>query len=142
MIEASSVIWSRCMYSALTMVGVTKMTNSRLTDPEILEQRFPVLVEYFRIRQHSGGSGLHTGGDGLERCLRFLEPMQLSILSNRRDTQAFGLAGGDNGQAGENWYIDPEGRQNRLAASAAVEMPVEGRFLIKTPGGGGFGRKR
>jgi len=118
------------------------MTNSRLTDPEILEQRFPVRLEYFRIRKHSGGSGQHTGGNGLERCLRFLKPMQVSILSNRRETRPFGLFGGDDGQAGENWYIEPEGKQHQLTASATIEMPDEGRFLIKTPGGGGFGRQR
>jgi 5-oxoprolinase (ATP-hydrolysing) len=116
------------------------MTNSRLTDPEILEQRFPVLVECFHIRRQSGGAGRHRGGDGLERCLRFLEPMQVSILSNRRDTHPFGLAGGDDGQRGENWYIDPQGTRHRLAASASMNMPAGGRFLIKTPGGGGFGK--
>ena len=117
------------------------MTNSRLTDPEILEQRFPVLVEYFLIRNNSGGNGQHTGGNGLERCLRFLRPMHLSILSNRRETRPFGLAGGDDGQPGENWYIEPGGKQHRLAASTTIEMPIGSKFLIKTPGGGGFGRQ-
>jgi len=117
------------------------MTNSRLTDPEILEQRFPVRLEYFRVRKNSGGSGKFNGGDGVERCLRFLQPVQVSILANRRKTEPFGLAGGNAGECGENWYIDPDGEKHALPACTEVDVPAGGSILIKTPGGGGFGRR-
>ena len=117
------------------------MTNSRLTDPEILEQRFPVQVEYFRLRNNSGGRGKHNGGDGVERCIRFNQPMQISILSNRRQTEPFGLDGGNTGERGENWYIDPDGNQHTLPACTEADLPAGGSILIKTPGGGGFGTK-
>ncbi|MEN8710670.1 MAG: hydantoinase B/oxoprolinase family protein, partial [Arenicellales bacterium] len=115
------------------------MTNSRLTDPEILEQRFPVLLEYFRLRADSGGSGKYHGGNGVERCLRFNQPTQVSILSNRRLTEPFGLAGGNSGNRGENWYIDPEGMKHPLPACSAFGIPAGGTVLIRTPGGGGYG---
>jgi 5-oxoprolinase (ATP-hydrolysing) len=115
------------------------MTNSRLTDPEILEQRFPVLLEYFRLRADSGGSGKYHGGNGVERCLRFNQPTQVSILSNRRLTDPFGLAGGNSGNRGENWYIDPEGMKRVLPACSAFDIPAGGSVLIRTPGGGGYG---
>ena len=117
------------------------MTNSRLTDPEILEQRFPVQVEYFRVRNNSGGTGKHNGGDGVERCIRFQQPMQISILSNRRQTESFGLDGGNAGEHGENWYIDPDGNQHSLPACTEADVPAGGSILIRTPGGGGFGTK-
>mgnify|MGYP001812018390 CR=1 FL=1 len=116
------------------------MTNSRLTDPEILEQRFPVRVEYFRIRSGSGGSGKYHGGDGVERCISFQKPVQVSILANRRSTQPFGLAGAKDGQAGENWYIDPQGKETVLASSVNIDVPAAGAILIRTPGGGGYGK--
>jgi 5-oxoprolinase (ATP-hydrolysing) len=116
------------------------MTNSRLTDPEILEQRFPVRVEYFRIRSGSGGSGMYHGGDGVERCIRFRKPVQVSILANRRSTQPFGLAGAKDGQPGENWYIDPQGKETALASSVNIDVPAAGAILIRTPGGGGYGK--
>jgi 5-oxoprolinase (ATP-hydrolysing) len=118
------------------------MTNSRLTDPEILEQRFPVRVEYFRVRKHSGGKGKFNGGDGVERCLRFQQPVEVSILSNRRQTEPFGLAGGSAGACGENWYIDPDGKEHALPACTEVDVPAGGAILIRTPGGGGFGSER
>ncbi|GMR18478.1 MAG: hydantoinase B/oxoprolinase family protein [Gammaproteobacteria bacterium] len=117
------------------------MTNSRLTDPEILEQRFPVQLEYFRVRNNSGGKGKFNGGDGVERCLRFHQPVQVSILANRRQTEPFGLAGGKAGACGENWYIDPNGKKRALPACAEVDVPAGGSILIRTPGGGGFGGK-
>lgn len=117
------------------------MTNSRLTDPEILEQRFPVQVEYFRVRNNSGGTGKHKGGDGVERCIRFHQSMKISILSNRRQTEPFGLSGGNAGKCGENWYIDPQGNHHALPACTEVDLPAGGSMLIKTPGGGGFGSK-
>jgi 5-oxoprolinase (ATP-hydrolysing) len=117
------------------------MTNSRLTDPEILEQRFPVQLEYFRCRNGSGGDGKFNGGNGVERCIRFHQPVQISILSNRRQTTPFGLDGGGAGESGENWYIDPKGKHHLLPACAAVDLPAGGKILIRTPGGGGFGVK-
>jgi len=115
------------------------MTNSLLTDPEILEQRFPVLLEYFRQRSDSGGNGHYHGGEGIERCLRFNEAAEVSILSNRRHTEPFGLGGGEAGSRGENWYIDPAGKHHSLAACTRIDVPPGGSILIRTPGGGGFG---
>ncbi len=118
------------------------MTNSRLTDPEILEQRFPVTVDYFRIRKNSGGNGRYRGGDGIERRISFNQAAHISILSNRRQTEPFGLAGGEAGDRGENWYIDPAGKQHPLSACTEIEVPTGGSILIRTPGGGGFGTKK
>ena len=120
----------------------SNMTNSHLTDPEILEQRFPVRVEYFKVRKNSGGKGKFNGGDGVERCLYFHQPVQVSILANRRQTEPFGLAGGNAGACGENWYIDPDGKMHTLPACAEVDVPAGGSILIRTPGGGGFGAKQ
>ncbi|GMT41138.1 MAG: 5-oxoprolinase [bacterium] len=120
----------------------SNMTNSHLTDPEILEQRFPVRVEYFKVRKNSGGKGKFNGGDGVERCLYFHQPVQVSILANRRQTEPFGLAGGNAGTCGENWYIDPDGKMHTLPACAEVDVPAGGSILIRTPGGGGFGAKQ
>jgi N-methylhydantoinase B/oxoprolinase/acetone carboxylase alpha subunit len=115
------------------------MTNSRLTDPEILEQRFPVQVDYFKLRKNSAGQGKFNGGNGVERCLRFNENMQVSLLTNRRHTEPFGLAGGNAGAAGENWYIDPAGELHELSSCVELNVAAGGSLLIKTPGGGGFG---
>ncbi|MBW4330404.1 hydantoinase B/oxoprolinase family protein [Stakelama sp. CBK3Z-3] len=117
----------------------THMTNSRLTDPEILETRFPVLVEEFAIRSGSGGAGRHRGGDGAVRRLRFREPMQLSILSNHRRVPPFGLAGGGNGACGENSVERADARVERLPGTAGVDMLPGDVFVVKTPGGGGYG---
>jgi 5-oxoprolinase (ATP-hydrolysing) len=117
----------------------THMTNSRLTDPEILEARFPVLLEEFSIRTGSGGAGAHKGGDGATRRIRFLEPMAAGILSNRRKVPPFGLAGGANGAVGANWVERADGHVEHLSATAAVHMEVGDVFVINTPGGGGFG---
>ena len=117
----------------------THMTNSRLTDPEVLEWRHPVRIEAFGIRRGSGGSGLHPGGDGVIRDIRFLEPMKASILSNRRRTAAFGLRGGGDGAPGRNYVIRADGAVEPLDATAEVELGVNDRFVIETPGGGGYG---
>ena len=117
------------------------MTNSRLTDPEILEQRFPVLLKYFRERAGSGGEGRYSGGNGVERCIRFDEPVQVSILANRRQTVPFGLDGGNAGKCGQNWYINPEGKKSALPACTTFDLPAGASVLIRTPGGGGFGAK-
>ena len=117
----------------------THMTNSRLTDPEVLEWRYPVLVEEFAIRTDSGGGGKHRGGDGARRCLRFLEPMTAAILSNRRRVAPHGLMGGADGAVGRNRVERAGGQQTELGGSDQVEMAVGDMIIIETPGGGGFG---
>ncbi|MGE0827908.1 MAG: hydantoinase B/oxoprolinase family protein [Hyphomonadaceae bacterium] len=117
----------------------THMTNSRLTDPEILEQRFPVLVERFAIRKGSGGAGAHKGGDGVVRKIRFRAPMQAAILSSRRSTAPFGLNGAESAKPGENFVERADGRLERLSATDEAQMHEDDAFIIETPGGGGFG---
>ena len=117
----------------------THMTNSRLTDPEVLEWRFPVRVDEFHIRKNSGGKGQQRGGNGVIRRIRFLESMTASILSNRRSTEPFGLAGGESGKTGINQVERADGTIDRLDACGKVEMASGDVFAIKTPGGGGFG---
>ena len=118
----------------------THMTNSRLTDPEILETRFPVILEEFSVRVNSGGAGLHKGGDGAVRRLRFLEQMTAGILSNRRKVPPFGMAGGAPGMLGINRIERADGRVEILSATATVEMIAGDVFVIETPGGGGYGK--
>ena len=117
----------------------THMTNSRLTDPEVLEWRFPVLLEEFSIRRGSGGRGRWSGGDGVLRRIRFLEAMTASILSNRRVVAPFGLAGGGDGLPGRNYVLRHDGKQVPLGPTAAIEMNPGDVFVIETPGGGGYG---
>jgi 5-oxoprolinase (ATP-hydrolysing) len=117
----------------------THMTNSRLTDPEVLEQRYPVRVRTFAIRRGSGGAGRWRGGDGVVREIEFLEPMQAAILSNRRRVAPAGLAGGSPGACGRNYLLRADGRREDLAATATVELTAGDRFVIETPGGGGYG---
>jgi 5-oxoprolinase (ATP-hydrolysing) len=117
----------------------THMTNSRLTDPEVLETRYPVLLERFAIRRGSGGAGRHRGGDGVERHLRFLEPMRANILSNRRKVPPRGIEGGGDAAPGVNQVIRADGTLETLSATASAEMRPGDLFIIKTPGGGGFG---
>jgi 5-oxoprolinase (ATP-hydrolysing) len=118
----------------------THMTNSRLTDPEVLEWRFPVLVESFAIRRGSGGGGAHRGGDGAVRRIRFLEAMSCAILANRRRVAPFGLAGGEPGKLGRNWVERVGGRIDEKGATARWDVGPGDVFVIETPGGGGFGR--
>lgn len=117
----------------------THMTNSRLTDPEVLETRFPVILEEFSIRRGSGGAGAHNGGDGVVRRVRFREAMDAGILSNRRATRPFGLAGGEPGASGVNRVERTDGSVEILPATASVAMKAGDVFVIETPGGGGFG---
>lgn len=118
----------------------THMTNTRLTDPEVLEWRFPVLLRDFRIRSGSGGAGRHRGGDGVVRVIEFTEPMTAAILSGRRRVPPFGLAGGGAARCGENRVERADGRIEPLGSTARTEMQPGDRFVIATPGGGGFGR--
>ena len=117
----------------------THMTNSRLTDPEVLEWRFPVLLECFSIRADSGGKGQFDGGNGVIRRLRFLEPMTAGILSSHRVIPPAGLHGGGDGALGKNWVARSNGTISRLASTATVQMQAGDIFTIETPGGGGFG---
>ena len=123
-----------------TSVVQTHMTNSRLTDPEVLEFRFPVRLESYEIRQHSGGAGRWVGGNGGVRRVKFLEPMTASILSNGRKHGAFGMAGGEPGAVGKNVVVRADGRIEALAHIGQAEMQSGDVFEIHTPGGGGFGR--
>ena len=117
----------------------THMTNSRMTDPEVLETRLPVRLEQFAIRHGSGGDGKHRGGDGVIRDLRFLEPMRANMLANRRRVAPKGLAGGEDALPGRNWVERVDGTIEGLTATDAAEMQPGDRFVIETPGGGGFG---
>jgi 5-oxoprolinase (ATP-hydrolysing) len=118
----------------------THMTNSRLTDPEVLEWRFPVLVESFAIRRGSGGVGKHRGGDGAIRRIQFREPMTAAILSGHRRVPPYGMAGGGAGAVGHNYVLRKDGSRIDLAGTGRVEMQAGDVFVIETPGGGGFGR--
>jgi 5-oxoprolinase (ATP-hydrolysing) len=116
------------------------MTNSRLTDPEVLEQRYPIRIRRFAIRRGSGGSGRWRGGDGVVREVEFLEPVQAAILSNRRRVPPPGLEGGAPGACGRNYVLRADGRAEELAATATVDLDRGDRFVIETPGGGGYGQ--
>ncbi len=118
----------------------THMTNSRLTDPEVLESRFPVLVEEFRIRAGSGGAGQWRGGDGALRKIRFREAMEAGILSGRRLTRPFGLAGGEAALPGITRVERTSGEVEVLDSTAGVTMNPGDAIVIETPGGGGYGR--
>ncbi|WP_374384318.1 hydantoinase B/oxoprolinase family protein [Dongia sp.] len=119
----------------------THMTNSRLTDPEVLEFRFPVLLEDFHIRRGSGGQGKQRGGDGVVRRVRFLEQMTAGILSGHRRVPPYGLAGGGEGAVGKNSVIRSDGRVEVLKGTDGAEMQPGDVFLVETPGGGGYGRE-
>ena len=122
-----------------TSVVQTHMTNSRLTDPEVLEFRFPVRVDSYEIRPDSGGAGRWHGGDGGTRRVRFLEPMTASILSNGRHHGAFGMAGGRAGEVGRNSVVRADGRVETLDHIGSAQMQPGDVFVVETPGGGGFG---
>jgi 5-oxoprolinase (ATP-hydrolysing) len=123
-----------------TDVVQTNMTNSRLTDPEILEFRFPVRLESYEIRRGSGGPGRWHGGDGGVRKVRFLEPMTAAILSNNRVVAPFGMAGGGEGARGVNTVLRADGRVEQVGHIGKTDMAAGDIFVIETPGGGGFGK--
>lgn len=117
----------------------THMTNTRLTDPEVLEIRYPVRLVQFKIRSGSGGAGRHAGGDGVIRSFQFLQPVTLSLLTSRRVSVPFGLAGGLPAKAGENW-LEIAGEQPKLLPSSCqVDVPADSVLTLLTPGGGGYG---
>jgi 5-oxoprolinase (ATP-hydrolysing) len=115
----------------------TQMTNSRLTDPEVLEWRFPVLLESFEVRANSGGEGTYRGGNGVIRRVRFLETMTAGILSNHRRVAPAGLNGGGDGLVGRNYVERKDGKIEELGSTATVETNPGDVFVIETPGGGG-----
>ena len=118
----------------------THMTNTRLTDPEVLEFRYPVLLEDFHIRKGSGGRGKWNAGDGVRRTIRFLEKMDCTILSGHRRVRPFGLAGGEAGHIGENWARRNDGRMERLAGCDAAVIDAGEAVIIQTPTAGGYGK--
>ncbi|MDO6725874.1 hydantoinase B/oxoprolinase family protein [Cognatishimia sp. 1_MG-2023] len=115
------------------------MTNTRMTDPEVLETRFPVRVDEFSIRQNSGGKGKFNGGDGIVRALQFLEPMTVTVLSSHRVTRPHGVDGGQEGAAGINSVIRKDGTKESLKGNDEAEMNPGDVFVLMSPGGGGFG---
>lgn len=117
----------------------THMTNSRITDPEILEQRFPVVLQAFAIRPGSGGDGQYRGGDGAIRRIEFREAMRVSLLSSHRRLPPFGLHGGAPGAVGINRWLRADGGEQILPGRAEVEVQPGDQLIIETPGGGGFG---
>jgi 5-oxoprolinase (ATP-hydrolysing) len=123
-----------------TDVVQTHMTNSRLTDPEILEWRYPVRLESYEIKPDSGGHGEWHGGNGGVRKIRFLEKMTASILSNNRIVPPFGAAGGEPGQCGKNYVLRSDGSREELSFVSSTEVGAGDVFVIETPGGGGYGK--
>ncbi len=117
----------------------THMTNSRLTDPEILERRFPVRVERFGIRHGSGGEGLHKGGDRLVRRIRFLEPRWSALLSTRRDNPPRGIEGGGDALGGRQSLISATGHAKAIPGCFSLDIEAGEAIEIETPGGGGYG---
>ncbi len=117
----------------------THMTNSRLTDPEILEWRVPVVLDDFSIRQGSGGTGKHKGGDGVHRAIRFRDPMHVSILSTHREIAPTGLGGGKDAALGHNSVLRADGTREELNSLAECDLEAGDTIIIETPGGGGYG---
>ena len=117
----------------------THMTNTRITDPEILEQRYPVMLREFSIRKNSGGRGKFRGGNGLVRDIEFLSPLNVTILSERRIFPPYGLQGGQPGACGKNIFIYDDGREVDLSGKNETLAQTGDRIRILTPGGGGWG---
>ena len=117
------------------------MTNTAGTDPEILEHRYPVRINRYAIRKNSGGAGKHKGGDGIERELTFLKPVSLSVLTQHRAEVPYGIKGGKPGLAGRQWVIRKNGETEELSSIDGKELEAGDKFIIQTPGGGGFGKE-
>ena len=137
--QRAAVTQGECGFDGTSVVQ-THMTNSRLTDPEVLEFRFPVRLDSYEIREGSGGAGRWQGGNGGVRRVRFLEDMTASILSNGRKHGAFGMAGGQPGQVGINRVVRGNGTVEELGHIGQAEMKPGDVFEIHTPGGGGYGQ--
>jgi 5-oxoprolinase (ATP-hydrolysing) len=118
------------------------MTNTRITDPEIIEHRYPVRIEEFSIRKNSGGNGRWQGGDGIKRIITFLEPVNLSVLSQRRKSGPYGLNGGKPGKPGNQKVVRKDGVEVLLDSIQNINIEAGDKFVIETPGGGGFGNKK
>jgi 5-oxoprolinase (ATP-hydrolysing) len=116
------------------------MTNTRMTDPEILERRYPVILRQFGIRNGSGGLGAYRGGDGVVRELEFTESMHVSILSDRRVHRPYGLEGGKPGASGLNLWKRRDGVQMNCGGKNSMKLEAGDCLVISTPGGGGYGR--
>jgi 5-oxoprolinase (ATP-hydrolysing) len=117
----------------------THMTNTRITDPEVLEARYPVRLERFALRKNSGGAGLHPGGDGLIRGYRFLADVTLSLLTERREVAPWGLEGGGAAETGRNILVHRDGRHEVLGPKCSREVVAGDCLIVETPGGGGWG---
>jgi 5-oxoprolinase (ATP-hydrolysing) len=117
----------------------THMTNTRLTDPEVLEFRYPVVLEDFHIRAGSGGKGKWHAGGGIRRTIRFLEKMECTILSGHRRVRPFGLAGGEAGQVGENWARRKDGTMEQLKGCDDTTIDAGEAVIIQSPTAGGYG---
>ncbi len=117
----------------------THMTNTRLTDPEVLEWRYPVMLDSFSVRRGSGGAGAHVGGSGCDRRIRFLEAMELVIVSNHRIVPPYGMAGGEPGQCGRNWVERADGTVTELSGREGTRVGPGDVFVLQTPTGGGYG---
>ena len=115
------------------------MTNTRITDPEIMEHRYPIRLDAFRIRKHTGGAGTWKGGDGVIRKLTFLEPANLSVLTQRRNSGPYGMKGGKPGKPGKQQIIRKDGRVEQLESVQNVNIEPGDAFVMETPGGGGYG---
>jgi 5-oxoprolinase (ATP-hydrolysing) len=115
------------------------MTNTRITDPEVLESRYPVRLERFEIRRGSGGRGQWSGGDGLIRQYRFLKPVEVSLMAQRRALAPFGLQGGEAGARGKNLRLTAAGGQAELPGATSYAAEAGEGLVIETPGGGGWG---
>jgi 5-oxoprolinase (ATP-hydrolysing) len=118
----------------------THMTNTRLTDPEVLEFRYPVVLEDFHIRKGSGGKGKWHAGDGIRRTIRFLERMEATLLTGHRRVRPFGLEGGEPGQVGENWARRNDGTVERLQGCDSTMIEPGEALIIQTPTAGGYGQ--
>jgi 5-oxoprolinase (ATP-hydrolysing) len=118
----------------------THMTNTRLTDPEVLEFRYPVVLEDFHIREGSGGRGKWNAGDGIRRTIRFLETMECTILSGHRRVPPFGLAGGEPGEVGENWARRKDGTMQKLKGCDDTVIEAGEAVIIQSPTAGGYGK--
>jgi 5-oxoprolinase (ATP-hydrolysing) len=116
------------------------MTNTRMTDPEVLEKRFPVRLDVFGIRDGSGGAGAYQGGHGAYRKMTFLEPVTVTTLCSHRVVPPYGVKGGAEGQVGHNWISLPDGTTRTLRGNDEVELPIGGAFILESPGGGGWGK--
>lgn len=116
------------------------MTNTRGTDPEILEHNYPVRLDRYAIRRDSGGDGAHKGGNGILREMTFLAPVRLTVLTQHRNEGPYGLKGGQPGKKGEQWVLYKDGRKEKLQSVDGRELDKGDRFILKTPGGGGYGK--